>query len=77
VMQNFLYSKSLYDIFSDLHGKDSKTLIWHGQKQHLRNKEKKKFNTTKLRPGVLLMVCIFYSQIRVLLSFPWRSENIS
>jgi hypothetical protein len=27
VMQNFLYSKSLYDIFSDLHGKDSKTLI--------------------------------------------------
>ena len=26
-MQIFLHSKSLYDIFSDLHGKDSKTLI--------------------------------------------------
>jgi len=27
VMQNVLHSKNLYDIFSDLHGKDSKTLI--------------------------------------------------
>ena len=27
VMQHFLHSKSLYDIFSDLHEKDSKTLI--------------------------------------------------
>jgi hypothetical protein len=27
VMQNLLHNKSLYDIFSDLHGKDSKTLI--------------------------------------------------
>ena len=26
-MQNLLHNKSLYDIFSDLHGKDSKTLI--------------------------------------------------
>jgi hypothetical protein len=27
VMQIFLLSKSLYDLFSDFHGKDSKTLI--------------------------------------------------
>jgi hypothetical protein len=48
VMQIFLLSKSLYDLFSDLHGKDSKTLIWQGQKQHLRNKEKQKFEHHKL-----------------------------
>ena len=41
VMHIYLLSKSLYDLFSDLHGKDSKTLIWQGQKQHLKNKEKK------------------------------------
>ena len=33
VMQHFLHSKSLYDIFSDLHGKDSKTLILEKRKR--------------------------------------------
>ena len=47
VMQNFLHSKSLYDIFSEFHRKDSKTLIWQGQKQHLRNKKQKNLTPQK------------------------------
>jgi hypothetical protein len=37
VMQHFLHSKSLYDIFSDLHRKDSKT-------DSRKKKKKKKMN---------------------------------
>ena len=35
VMQFYWLSKSLYDLFCDLHGKDTKTLIWQKQEKNL------------------------------------------